>query len=112
MKEVSKFVEATLAFLTGDTDKAVALKNERLAKAAIKGQLSALEGVLVNEEVTLENAKETLEKTIQPTSLISSQEGYVKGVLQAQERVNDATDKLEATKSTIDYLEKLLKAKF
>ena len=109
---LSKFVTATVAFLTGDTDTTLALKNERLAKAAIKGQLSALEGQLVTNEVKHENAKEALEKAIHPTSLISNQESYVVNILDAEEKLNEALETLKATQTTIDYLNTLLESKF
>ena len=114
MKEsgLSKFVAATMAFLTGDTDTALALKNERLAKAAIKGQLSALEGELVNNEVAVEAAVEAFDKAVCPSKLISSQEGYVNGVLDAKESLDSAEATLAATKKTIAFLNSLLKDKF
>jgi hypothetical protein len=108
----SKFVQSTIALLTGDTDTALALKNERLASAAIKGQLSALEGELVKNEVAVENAEDALKKSIYPTSLISNQESYVDGVLSAQEKLDEAVEKLDSTKKTIEYLNSLLKSSF
>jgi hypothetical protein len=92
MSTVSKFVQATIAFLTGDSDTATALKNERLAKASINGQLSALQGSLVNVEVEVENAKENLIKAIYPTTLISNQQGYYNNVIGAQERLTEAEE--------------------
>lgn len=112
VEKLSKFVQATVALLTGDTDKTLALKNERLASASIKGQLSALEGELVKNEVAFENATEALNKAIHPTTLITNQESYVTGVLSAQERLDEAQEKLESTKKTIEYLNNLLKSKF
>lgn len=109
---LSKFVQATVAFLTGDTDTTLALKNERLASAAIRGQLSALEGELVNNEVAVEKAQEDFKKAIYPTSLITNQETYVAGILSAQERLDEATEKLDSTKKTIDYLKDLSKTHF
>ena len=109
---LSKFVQATMAFLTGDTDTALALKNERLAKAAIKGQLSALEGQLVNDEVDLDSATEGFNKAFNPTSLISSQEGYINNLLTAKESLTKAETKLEKTKKTITFLEQLVKDRF
>ena len=109
---LSKFVKATVAFLTGDSDTTLALKNERLAKASIKGQLSALEGQLVTNEVKVENAKEALEKATHPTTLISDQERYVKNILDAEETLRAAKETLESTQSTIDYLNTLLDSKF
>ncbi len=110
--QVSKFVAATIAFLTGDTDTATALKNERLAKASIKGQLSALEGALVEAEVNVDNAKEKLIKAIYPTELIQSQSGYYKNVVGSQEALNYAEEKLKDIQESIAYAKGLLKDKF
>ena len=112
MSKVSKFVAATIAFLTGDSDTATALKNERLATASIKGQLSALEGALVNAEVDVENAKEVLTKAIYPTVLISNQQGYYNNVINAQKRLTEAEENLENIKLSIEYANVLLKDKF
>ena len=111
-KELTKFVAATIAFITGDTDTAIALKNERLAKASIKGQLSALEGALVEAEVCVDNAKEALEKAVYPSVLIENQAGYYKRIIGCQETLNEAEDKLKATQESIKYAEALLKNRF
>lgn len=109
---LSKFVQATIAFITGDTDTATALKNERLGKASIKGQLSALEGALVNAEVKVETSKEALEKAIYPTSLISNQEAYYRNIVSAQEKLTVAEEELEAIKDSIAFAENLLTERF
>ena len=110
--ELSKFVAATIAFITGDTDTAVALKNERLGRASIKGQLSALEGALVNAEVNVETAKENLEKAIYPTVLISNQQNYYSNIIRAQEALTDAQDGLDDILLAINYATNLLNEKF
>ena len=109
---LSKFVIATVAFLTGDTDTTLAIKNERLAKAAIKGQLSALEGALVEAEVNLDNAKEGLAKAIHPTIQISDAGQYYKNIVKAQESLKDAEERLENTKHSIKNAEGLLSNEF
>lgn len=110
--ELSKFVQATIAFITGDTDTVVALKNERLAKASIKGQLSALEGALVNAEVAVESAKDNLEKAIYPTSLITSQQYYYENIVDAQNQLDRAEEELADIVASIEYANNLLKERF
>jgi len=109
---LSKFVAATIAFITGDTDTAIALKNERLGKAAIKGQISALEGSLVNAEMNLENKKESLEKAIYPTVLIKDQQSYYNAIVIAQLQVQEAEEHLATVQSSIEYAQKLLVERF
>jgi len=110
--ELSKFVAATVAFITGDTNTAVALKNERLGKASIKGQLSALEGALVNAEVDVETAKDNLEKAIYPTTLITNQQYYYQNIVAKQEALNSAQEALVDIELAIDYAMTLLNTKF
>lgn len=110
--ELSKFVAATIAFITGDTDTMVALKNERLAKASIKGQLSALEGSLVNAEVEVETAKDNLEKAIYPTYLITNQQAYYENIVDAQNQLDFAEQNLEDIIASIEYANNLLKERF
>lgn len=109
---LSKFVAATIAFITGDTDTAIALKNERLGKAAIKGQISALEGSLVSAEMNLENKKESLEKAIYPTVLIKDQQSYYNAIVIAQRELQDAEEELEMVKSSIEFANTLLLERF
>lgn len=110
--ELSKFVRATIAFITGDTDTATALKNERQSRAAIKGQLSALEGSQINAEMRLETALENLEKAIHPTSLISSHATYYARIIDAQEEVEAAQDELNAVNDAKDFASQLLNERF
>ena len=110
--ELSKFVAATLAFITGDTDTAVALKNERLGKASIKGQLSALEGALVNAEVNVEIGKDELARAIHPTTLITNQQYYYQNIIAKQELLNKAEEELVDIHLAIDYAMTLLNDKF
>jgi hypothetical protein len=110
--ELSKFVAATVAFITGDTNTAVALKNERLGRASIKGQLSALEGSLVNAEVDLETAKENFEKAIYPTVFINNQQQYYQNIVKAQQSLDYAQDNLDDILVSINYATNLLNEKF
>lgn len=112
VETVSKFVQETIAYITGDTDKAVALKNERLAKSAIKGQISALEGALVEAEVNVENAQENLKKATYPSELISSAQGYYNRILGCQEALDDCMSDLEDLQDSLKYAQDLLKDKF
>ena len=110
--ELSKFVRATIAFITGDTDTATALKNERQSRAAIKGQLSALEGSQINAEMRLETALENLEKAIHPTSLISSHSTYYANIIDAQDEVENAQAELDNVNDAKDFASQLLNEKF
>lgn len=109
---ISKFVKEVIAKLSGDTDTAIALKNERLAKANIKGQISALEGALVEAEVNVESARDALSSAIYPTVLINNTNGYYKNIIGSQEILNEAEAKLKDIQDSIKYAETLLKERF
>lgn len=111
-KELSKFVQATLSFITGDTDTAIALKNERQSKSAIKGQISALEGALINAETRVEVAEEALERAIHPTTLITDHSTYYRNIVKAQEELDMAESQLQDVLASKEYAEHLLKTKF
>ena len=110
--QLSKFVQATIAFITGDTDTAIALKNERQSKSAIKGQISALEGALINAETKVEVAEEALEKAIHPTALITDHSAYYRNIVRAQQNLDEANSELDAVLESKDYAEHLLSTKF
>lgn len=110
--QLSKFVQATIAFITGDTDTAIALKNERQSRSAIKGQISALEGALINAETKVEAAEEALEKAIHPTALITDHSVYYRSVIKAQQALDDANIELQEVVASKEYAEELLRTKF
>lgn len=110
--QLSKFVQATIAFITGDTDTATALKNERQSTSAIRGQISALEGSLINAETKVEAAEEALERAIHPTSLITDHSAYYRNIIRAQENLDEANDEYMAVLDSKDYAENLLANKF
>lgn len=111
-KEVSKFVSIVVAKLTGDKSTEVALRNEKLAKSAIKGQISALEAKLVKDEIALETAVEAYESAIYPTDLIVDAEQYVRNIKTAQEKAAAYQDTYDATQESITFFQALLDEKF
>ena len=109
---ISKFAAKVLAFITGDKDAILAARNEKLAKASINGQISALESSKINAEIALDTAKENLEKAIYPSVLIANQEGYYNNVIGAQEAFLDAEDELASINKSIAFAKGLLETRF
>jgi hypothetical protein len=107
VKKASSFVKEVMARITGDSDKATAERNYRLASAAIEGQLSSLTGSRVKAEVELETKQDNLESAIYPTKLIDDSGEYCRNIAYCQEKVNDAQDKLDAIEVSIAYFEAL-----
>ena len=112
MNEISKFAARVLAFITGDKDAILAARNEKLAKASINGQISALESSKINAEIALDTAKENLEKAIYPSVLIANQEGYYNNVIGAQEAFLDAEEALASINKSIAFAKGLLETRF
>lgn len=106
-KKVESFVKEVLARISGDTDKAVAQKNYRLANAAVKGQLSNLDGKQVQAEVDLDTAKENLNAAIYPTEMITDAAEYNRNIVKKQERVDEAQEKLDSITESIEYFKGL-----
>lgn len=111
-KEVKNFVDQVIAYLKGDEDKTIALKNARKAQAAVKGQISALESRLVDEEDNLVEATEAAEIAMYPKVAIGSgaeaSRNYVDGLISSSEAVEDAEEAIDCTKETIKFLKAFL----
>lgn len=108
MNIVTNFAKETLARLKGDDAGVIAAKNERKANSAINGQLASLRAKLVDDETAVEDAQEALKDAQFPKSLITDNANYVRGIKNAYERLQQATDTLESTKTSIAYFESVL----
>lgn len=108
IKKGELFIKEVLARLTGDGHEALAAKISRKSISAIDSQLASLSSKQVDLENSLEDAVEALKIATYPTSVFSSNEDYVKGILRAQQSVDQAKENLEATNKAIEYFNKLL----
>lgn len=107
--KLESFVKEVMARLKGDDDKVVAERNHRLANAAVKGQLSSLDGKLVEAEVSLEKANEELKAAKYPTTLISDSSSYIRNIDAKQQKADEALEELEDIQSSIEYFNGLYK---
>lgn len=106
-KVVKSFVKEVLARINGDTDSALAERNYRLATAAVEGQLSNLNGEKVRAEVDLETAKDKLSAAIYPTTMIKDASAYNRNIVERQEKVDEAQEKLDDIEASIAYFKSL-----
>lgn len=106
------FVKEMISRLTGDSDQAFAAKQARLAYSALQGQINALNGKLVNDELALEEAQENYEKAIYPTVKISEAGSYSRGILQAKNAVTTAEDNLKNTQDSLKVFQDIIDTKF
>jgi hypothetical protein len=109
-KTQKSFVDGILARLTGDSKEALAGKISRKVESAIKGQISALESKVVDDENRVEDAQEAFNNALYPTSLPTSNEIYCSSLVRAQSDLDSANESLENTKKSIVFFQGLLKA--
>lgn len=108
METVSNFVSIVLAKLTGDKAKEIALRNEKKARAALRGQISALESEQVNLDEKLEDAREAFNNALYPAAPIESSEAYIESIVRAQENVDCAEENLADNINSIEFYKSLL----
>jgi len=110
----SKFVQMILAKIKGDKQEVTVLRNEKLAVAAIKGQLSAIETAIIKQEIDVANALEQYENTITSTTVegdvtpIGSSEDYIRNVRAAHLEYEEQKEYLEELKETQEYWNSLM----
>lgn len=120
MNKVSNFLKEVTARFKGDADAIVAAKNERKANSAIKGQLSALNGKLVDDESNVEDKQEAYNNALYPTKLIAdscpgqgdANKNYVANLVKAKETLDAAKATLSSTKKSILFFEEILKSEW
>lgn len=106
-----KFKSKVVAKIKGDDAEVQAAKIESRAKAAITGQIAALNSKKVEAGIKLDDAKTALEDAIFPVSLTNG-ESYVYAIKTAQAAVDTAEDGVDAIKESIAYYESLLAETF
>lgn len=110
--ELSKFAKFIVAKLTGDKATAIAIRNEKFAKSAVKQQINSLETEIVKQETKAEAAEEAFENVVYPTVEIEDTERYIENVVNAQKNLDIAKSKLKASQEDLAYFNKFLTEKF
>jgi hypothetical protein len=108
--KINSFVSEVIARLKGDSPKAVAEKNFRMADSAINSQIATLKAKTVKDENMLEDAKEALKNAKYPTDPIRDTEEYIRNIVTAQEAVDKAQKEADATIKSIKYFEEMAAA--
>lgn len=111
-KTLSSFAKEIVSRIKGDNAEVVAQQNERKALSAFNGQIQALKSKLVDDEMYLEDKKETFNNTLYPTVRISHNQSYVEEVKRAKDGITKAEEQLQDTKDSITFFEQLVKEKF
>lgn len=107
--KISSYVKQAMAFITGDTNEVIAQQNFRSADAAVNGQIYAQKAKLVQAEQSLEAAKKKLEAAKYPISNITNTEGYINNLVDANNAVEVAQEKVEMITKAITFFSGLVK---
>ena len=104
---VTNFVKTVVARLKGDDAEVLALKIERKANSALKGQLAALEAKVVDLENIVSDKEEALSNAIYPSTLFTDNSAYISSIQRAQTSLDDAKANLQQVVESIEYFTNL-----
>jgi|TARA_R110000744_G_scaffold207198_1_gene325797 hydroxymethylpyrimidine pyrophosphatase-like HAD family hydrolase len=105
MKNLTSFSKQFVAFMAGDTDKALAEKVWRTSQAAINAAYHVKKGQAVALETKLETAKEEVNTALMNNGkVITDNDNYIKGIILAENKVVDVTAEVEDLDKLVAYL--------
>lgn len=106
-QQVTNFVKTVIARLKGDDAEILALKIERKANSALKGQLAALEAKVVDLENIVADKEDALQNTIYPSTLFTDNSAYISSIQRAQASLDEAKENLQQVVDSIEYFTNL-----
>jgi hypothetical protein len=109
---VKTFADLVVARLTGDDAKVKAIRIEKKAKSAFQSQIAALNAKIVDAEMHVEEALESLNNAIVPASDITDGKRYVESIASAQANLDQKDAQLNQLKDSLDYFQTLYNEKF
>ena len=108
LKKAGLFLDEILKRLKGDDDGALASKISRKSISALESQIAGLQSKIVDAELEVENAEESLQDAIFPTKLFSSNKDYCQGIINAQDKLDEKKAELECLNKDLLYFKELL----
>jgi len=112
VKDLSSFVKQSIAFIKGDDAEALALKNERLARAAFKMEVNLVDSLIVSLEDAVETATANYEKVFYPTELIDDRKRYMQRIADAKKAKEEAEFNLQEALNSKEFYETELNTRF
>ena len=104
--KIKSFVKEFTAVVKGDDTEALGQKVFRQADSALSTQIAKLKGDIIDKEVDVENAKESLRLArVNNGQLIDNRTLYVSELIEAQNRIIIAEEALDDLKRDILFLE-------
>lgn len=107
MSTTTNFVKTVIARLKGDDAEVLALKIERKANSALKGQLAALEAKVVDLENIVADREDALNNAIYPSQLFTDNSSYISSIQRAQASLDEAKENLQQVVDSITYFTNL-----
>lgn len=108
---VKSFVKSFVALVQGDSAEAQAQKTFRQVQSALNTQIAVMTGDLVSKEEAVSDAQEAFDKArINNGKDLSSSDryAYVRRLIEAKNKVQEAQDALDEHKSTLSFLKEQL----
>lgn len=103
---MKSFVKGFVAYVTGDDSTAQAEKTLRQADAALNTHIHAIKGELIDLEQSVTDSKENAAKALlNHGKSIDDRDSYVRGIINAENRITEAVDTLEAKQTLLKTLE-------
>ena len=100
---MTNFVDKVLALLEGNDEKGIAIKNERLARAAFEQQLATLEGAKIDAETKVDEALDNYESKVFPIKVIEDRSSYMFNIKNAKENLDEAEQDLDDVIDSIKF---------
>lgn len=108
-KKMKSFIKGFVAYVTGDDSTAQAEKTLRLADAALNTHIHIIRGELIGLEQSLDDAEERAAKAIiNHGKAIEDRDDYVRGIINADNDITTAVEKLSMKQEVLQLLEEKL----
>jgi hypothetical protein len=108
LKKGELFAKEVIARLKGDNQEALGNKIARKAVSAFEVQIAGIKGKIVEAEVAVENAEESLKNAMYPTVLFSDGTEYCSSIARAKETLNVKTEELSNLNENLKFYTEML----
>lgn len=104
---ITNYLKELKSRLQGDEKGIIAAQNERKSMSAVNGNISSLEGLIVDQEEVLRDAEEAFNEAKYPVIKITDNSNYISSIKSAYQRVQEAKDTLQNTKDSLKFWKEL-----
>lgn len=108
LKLGKSYITSAVKVMKGNDNQELATKNAKQAEAAIKSQISAIEGSIIDAEQEIEAAKEALNSIFYPTEAITDRKAFTQNLYDAKKAILEAEETLSALNENKKFFEEFL----